>query len=152
MVLVRLIALLSLMLCAAHSAERLRLDDVRAFGGMVAQDLTTRSTTNGVDSHIDSDALNARVGLEYMRGKLGRHGGFIYGAAFSANRFSYDEAGVRTTLNEPTIEALAGYGIAPARTVHCELTAIGGIGYSFLGRQPAGGPQLEIRSRRYEYG
>jgi hypothetical protein len=136
----------------AAAAERLWVNDARAYGGAIASDFQSSGNVSGSGAPQNADGIDYRAGVEYMRGKLNHHGGFLYGAAFTASQASYRKGGSSVRVESPTVEVLAGYGIALRPFFHCEFTPLAGIGYAYARISPANGPVVHNRSRIYEYG
>ncbi len=150
--LLRLSAALMLAVGPASSAERLWVNDARAFGGVIVSDFHASGNVGASGTPDAAEGLDYRAGVMFMRGKLNRHGGVLYGAAFTSSNARYRNAGVETTVENPMIEILAGAGIALLPYFHIEITPLVGIGYSYSTVHPVGGPVTSNRSSIYEYG
>jgi hypothetical protein len=148
----RLLIILAAATAPSAAAERLWVNDARAFGGAIASDFHASGSVSGSGAPQEADGIDYRAGVEYMRGKLNHHGGFLYGAAFTASQASYHNGGSTVHVESPTLEVLAGYGIALRPYFHCEFTPLSGIGYAYSRISPPNGPAVHNRSRIYEYG
>jgi hypothetical protein len=158
-------ALAPLLLLAATLAPGadIVINDVRADVGLQATDIASRrtlettpsgggaTTTASVENR--DNAVESRAGVQWLLGTLDTGGGIVYGAQFAARNYRFGHGPLRTRVRGPTIDALAGYAVAPLDYLHVEVTPFAGIGYDQLRIDGGGGaPSVDNQSVHLEYG
>ncbi|TVR41091.1 MAG: hypothetical protein EA402_13220 [Planctomycetota bacterium] len=118
------------------------VSDLRLGFGMLSTEYRGSSSTTVTDgdSQITSTSSssrgrnaddNYRLQLQYVAGKLGPAGGFIWGIGAAVNRSTWDNGDTKAHATTPLVNLRLGYGYAFTRQWHFEITPFAGYGWTF---------------------
>jgi hypothetical protein len=109
---------------------------------------TTRSSEDGrdADSHY-------RAQVQFVGGRLGTGGGFIYGLGLGVNHATWDNGSQDAHATSPSIGLLLGYGYAFTPAWHIEVTPFAGYGRTYYSVSDGGSSETSEEWSEYvEYG
>jgi hypothetical protein len=159
-----LFALVPLLAISALAAEDVHVSDLRLELGIMPNNFdadssirVTNSSGTLISSSSSSDQENAdsnwRGAIQAMFGNLGDSGGFLIGGEIAVNHATFSRGGGNDfTQTSPVADLMLGYGFAPSKPWHFEITPFGGIGVTYGNYQNNNQVDLNYDQVYTEYG
>ncbi len=134
--------LVPLLAAGCLMAEDVKVSDIRLEFGIMPNNFEASSSTRVTsssgtvtNSSSSNDKQNAdsnwRGAVQLMFGNLASSGGFVYGGEVAVNYAKFSNGGTKTTQTSPVADIMLGYGFAPTKEWHFEVTPFAGIGVSY---------------------